>query len=265
MCLAIAAGGGAGLALDPNAKLYENDRMKSPCFWFLAAAFFCCFSMSVFAQSDQQVTMEINAVQIVLNDEHRQGVDWEAIVSDFHTLQLKMPDDPGWVDKKYKVDVGTLSKDDYAVLLEALDTVGQMTQVPQPSVILPLDLKQNVNVALTDQKTAHVRLDLTLVELKEQLELHLEPFVEATLKDSSGGPVSVMLKGQTAMALQDGMTIVIGGITSEHEITTTHKFPILGDLPLVGLVFRNQGRLMQKTETVVFLTPRLKAVQINDK
>lgn len=212
-----------------------------------------------------QVALDINAVQIVLNDEHRQGVDWEAIVSDFHTLQLKMPDDPSWADKKYTVSVGTLSNDDYAVLLDALDTVGQMTQSPQPAVGLPVDLKQDINVALNDPKTGRVRLDLTLVDIKGQPELHLEPYVEATLRDNNGKPVAVMLKSQTAVALQEGTTIVVGGITSEQETTRTHKFPILGDLPLVGLVFRNQGKLMQKTETVVFLTPHFKAAQPNDE
>ena len=53
----------------------------------------------------------------------------------------------------------------------------------------------------------------------------------------------------------------------EEEITRTRKFPLLGDIrllgdiPIVGLVFRNQGRLMQKTETIIFLTVRTNAVE----
>jgi type II secretory pathway component GspD/PulD (secretin) len=46
----------------------------------------------------------------------------------------------------------------------------------------------------------------------------------------------------------------------EGEITRTRKFPLLGNIPIVGLVFRNRGRLMQKTETVIFLTVRSNAV-----
>ena len=40
-----------------------------------------------------EITLEANVVQIILNDEHRGGVDWGAIVSDFHTALLKKEDD----------------------------------------------------------------------------------------------------------------------------------------------------------------------------
>ena len=53
------------------------------------------------------------------------------------------------------------------------------------------------------------------------------------------------------------MAVVLGGLTEEIEITKTRKFPLLGDLPLLGLVFRNQGHWVQKTETVIFLVPRI--------
>ena len=39
------------------------------------------------------------------------------------------------------------------------------------------------------------------------------------------------------------------------------NFPMLGNIPIVGLVFRSKGRLMQKTETVIFLTVRTNAVE----
>ena len=74
-------------------------------------------------------------------------------------------------------------------------------------------------------------------------------------------PESVIQRIKDAAVIQD----VIGGLIKEEEITRTHKFPLLGDLPLVGLVFRNQGRLMQKKETVVFLTVRANAVEMPEE
>src|SRR4051812_16589862 len=105
--------------------------------FFISLSFFVLFSSSLWAQNTQlpenpsavpSVTVEAKTVQIVLNDEHRQGVDWEAIVSDFHSLQLKKENDIAWFDKKYALSVGKVSKDDYTVLLEALDTVGRLSQ-----------------------------------------------------------------------------------------------------------------------------------------
>src|SRR5580692_10478737 len=48
------------------------------------------------------VMVETNVAQIILNDEHRSGVDWAAIVSDFHTTSLKKEEDPMWTDEKYR-------------------------------------------------------------------------------------------------------------------------------------------------------------------
>ena len=94
--------------------------------------------------------------------------------------------------------------------------------------------------------------------------MHIEPHVAVLTTEFRNGqkvPLSLLLKAQTDMAVVNNTTIVIGGLMKEEEITRTRKFPLLGDIPLVGLVFRNQGRLMQKTETIIFLTVRSNAVE----
>ena len=73
-------------------------------------------------------------------------------------------------------------------------------------------------------------------------------------------PASVLLQAETKMLIANDMTIVIGGLMKEEEITRKHKFPLLGDIPIVGQVFRHKGHLMQKTETVIFLTVHSNAV-----
>ena len=230
------------------------------------------FSTSAFAQNTQiadvptpvsspQVTVEVKVVEILLNDEHRKGIDWEAIVSDFHSLQLKKEDNPVWVDKKYRLSVGEVSSEDYAVLLDALDTVGKFIQSDFPQTVLPKNESRIIDVSADPKNLPKIQLDLKCFNSPAgQLKLKLEPSFGLIIKDGSTPLIPVILKSQTDVDLKDNTTIVIGGITSEQEITKTHKFPLLGDLPLVGLVFRSQGRLMQKTETVIFLTPRLKAV-----
>lgn len=187
-----------------------------------------------------QVSLEANTVTIVLNDEHRDGVDWSAIVSDFHSVQLKKADNPVWADKKFKLSVGTVSNEDYAVLLEALDTVGRMSQKPHPAF--------NINLNEKQEEILNDEVSLTLQMSRPrggEWSLSIEPQLSVAKE---------ILKAQTKLALSGNTTIVIGGIFKEEEITKTHKFPLLGDLPLLGLVFRSRGHLMQKTETVIFLT-----------
>ena len=206
-----------------------------------------------------EITLEANIVQIILNDEHRGGVDWGAIVSDFHTAPLKKANDPNWNDKKDRLSFGTVSQDDYAVLLDALGVAGRMSQFPQAPVKAALGTPAGINF---EKQNIHV--DLLLSRLKSgDLSLRIDPHlaVAATeIWDGEKVPSSVILQSETRMLIADNTTIVIGGFMKEEEITRTRKFPLLGDIPIVGLVFRSRGRLMQKTETVVFLTVRTNAV-----
>ncbi len=50
---------------------------------------------------------------------------------------------------------------------------------------------------------------------------------------------------------------VIGGIYEEVITNDTTKVPFLGDVPVVGWLFKNTGRSSQKTELLIFLTPRV--------
>jgi type II secretory pathway component GspD/PulD (secretin) len=207
-----------------------------------------------------EITFEANVAQIILNDEHRGGVDWGAIVSDFHTAPLKKANDPLWDNKKYRLSFGTVSQDDYAVLIDALDTVGRMSQFPQAPVKVTLGTPAGINF---EKQNIHV--DFLLSRLKSgELSLSIDSrlAVAATeIWDGQKAPSSIILQSATKMLIADNTTIVIGGFMKEEEITRTHKFPLLGNIPIVGLVFRSQGRLVQKTETVIFLTVRTNAVE----
>ncbi|HKY03000.1 MAG TPA: type IV pilus secretin PilQ, partial [Burkholderiales bacterium] len=61
----------------------------------------------------------------------------------------------------------------------------------------------------------------------------------------------------TSVLVENGGTVVIGGIYSQEERNQVNKIPILGDLPAVGRLFRNNFRIDDKTELLVFLTPRI--------
>lgn len=57
--------------------------------------------------------------------------------------------------------------------------------------------------------------------------------------------------------VKDGETLVIGGMIQEEEKKTVSKFPLLGDLPVVGSVFRNTKTENVKSELVIMVTPRI--------
>ncbi|MCQ2789117.1 MAG: hypothetical protein MJ229_01940 [bacterium] len=57
--------------------------------------------------------------------------------------------------------------------------------------------------------------------------------------------------------IKDGETLVIGGMIQEKETKSVGKAPILGDLPGIGMLFRNTNNKKEKEELVIMLTPRI--------
>jgi type IV pilus assembly protein PilQ len=68
-------------------------------------------------------------------------------------------------------------------------------------------------------------------------------------------------KTQTETMLIEGQRLVIGGITQIKTRDQTRKVPILGDVPILGWLFKQKGQDDQKHELVVFLTPSVLASQ----
>ena len=62
---------------------------------------------------------------------------------------------------------------------------------------------------------------------------------------------------KTSVLVENGGTVVIGGIYTQEDRNQYNKVPLLGDLPAIGPLFRNYYRTDNKTELLVFLTPRI--------
>lgn len=67
---------------------------------------------------------------------------------------------------------------------------------------------------------------------------------------------------KTQVLVENGGTVVIGGIFELTESDTETKVPLLGDLPLVGNLFRSRARVSNKQELLVFITPKVLAQRI---
>jgi type IV pilus assembly protein PilQ len=62
---------------------------------------------------------------------------------------------------------------------------------------------------------------------------------------------------QTQVLVENGGTVVIGGIYSQEESNNYNKVPWLGDIPVLGNLFKNNAKVNNRTELLVFLTPRI--------
>jgi len=86
----------------------------------------------------------------------------------------------------------------------------------------------------------------------------LDGFVSA----GSFGDVPQIAKREvnTAVLVDDGQTVVIGGVYEFSDTTDLSKVPFLGDLPVIGNLFRNKSRAKSKAELLIFVTPKVMRV-----
>ncbi len=62
---------------------------------------------------------------------------------------------------------------------------------------------------------------------------------------------------QTQVLVENGGTVVIGGIFEQNDRDNETKVPVLGDIPGVGNLFKTRTRSATKTEMLIFLTPKM--------
>lgn len=62
---------------------------------------------------------------------------------------------------------------------------------------------------------------------------------------------------QTQVLVENGGTVVIGGIFEQTEIDDVTKVPLLGDIPVMGNLFKNRSKTSNKSELLIFITPRV--------
>ncbi|MFH1025397.1 MAG: hypothetical protein V1764_01815, partial [Nitrospirota bacterium] len=71
------------------------------------------------------------------------------------------------------------------------------------------------------------------------------------------GPTTTKRSTKTSVVVKDNQTVVIGGLMQEREEENINKIPLLGDIPLLGWLFKNKSVDKKKTNLLVFLTPHI--------
>jgi general secretion pathway protein D len=81
--------------------------------------------------------------------------------------------------------------------------------------------------------------------------------VVATSATSSNGPTTNKRSIETTAVVDDGEIIVLGGLVQDSYATGAEKVPLLGDIPILGQLFRYDTRQRSKTNLFVFLRPMI--------
>jgi general secretion pathway protein D len=70
-------------------------------------------------------------------------------------------------------------------------------------------------------------------------------------------PVIAKRSADTVVVTPNGQTVIIGGLMEDRRLESISKIPVLGDLPLLGVLFRRKITGNEKTELIIFLTPHI--------
>ncbi|MFA5043045.1 MAG: type II secretion system secretin GspD [Kiritimatiellia bacterium] len=91
--------------------------------------------------------------------------------------------------------------------------------------------------------------------------MKLNPCIEAVLTAATGGknftPTIAKREVTTTLTVPDGDTIVISGLMREDTVTSERKIPYLGSIPVLGWFFRHNEDKVERTNLLIFVTPRV--------
>ena len=72
---------------------------------------------------------------------------------------------------------------------------------------------------------------------------------------NSSGPITTKRAIESSVLINDGAVVVLGGLLEDQYNSTQDKVPVLGDVPLLGNLFKSENRSIVKTNLMVFLRP----------
>ncbi|MBI4850002.1 MAG: hypothetical protein HY808_15745 [Nitrospirae bacterium] len=92
--------------------------------------------------------------------------------------------------------------------------------------------------------------------LKLEIEQNIEAFVGTSPTAGVPPPKSSRLL-KTVVTVPNGHTVILGGLCSRREIESIDKIPLIGDIPIIGLLFQSRSRTVTKTNLYIFLQPKI--------
>jgi type II secretory pathway component GspD/PulD (secretin) len=90
-----------------------------------------------------------------------------------------------------------------------------------------------------------------------EITLRLHPVVSTVTALVNGLPQTSAREAETVVRVKDGDTLVLGGLIRDEDIREMSKVPLLGDLPIIGHLFRHNSKQHRRTEVMVVITVRL--------
>lgn len=176
-----------------------------------------------------------------------------------------------------------LMDDDFQVTLRAIADTGKLEVLARPSIIARNNQEAVITIGkevpfIRNTRVLDTGQTLNTVEYEDigiilrvtpfitsdgQVEMIVAPEISTTtdetvpISDTIDAPVFAKRSAETVVVTPNGQTVVIGGLMQDQKTESVRKVPLLGDIPLLGLLFQRRITENEKTELLIFLTPQI--------
>ncbi len=129
--------------------------------------------------------------------------------------------------------------------------ITETTDLLTPTVIKQYEYK---DVGITLEVTPHVSQGGSV---RLQIDSEFTKLIENVTAASADTPTTAKRTAQTVVTMNSGNTVVIGGLIRDDKTRVENKVPLVGDVPVVGNLFRWQRDRVEKTNLLIFITPHV--------
>jgi len=247
--------------------------------------------VALFDRRPKQVFVEAKIVQVSLSDDYRLGINWNHLFNGlnprFALQTAATPTAIGTLGASSKAPTGTMTFNtiaaggDLSVVLDALKSVGDTKILSNPHVAVIDGQEASIKV-VTDQPYAEAQLEtgttnvvgesIQFIEVGVSLgvtpRINDDNFISFDIKPEVSSvvgsydafrsvPIVRKSLAETSVMIKNGETIIIAGMIDNQKNEVESRVPLLGRIPLLGLLFKSYRDETQSNELIVFLTPRI--------
>lgn len=179
---------------------------------------------------------------------------------------------------KQGIEIGGVMFPDIAAILKAYKTDEDINIIATPQILTTDNKKAEISVGenvpyITSQNTTSGQQDYTQYEYKDvatklkitphigqadtlRLEIETE-VIKLQGQEETLTPTTFKRTAQTTVIVENNDTIVIGGIIGQDGTEEENKVPLLGDIPVLGWLFKTKSTREVRTNMFIFVTPRI--------
>ena len=229
----------------------------------------------------RQVLIEAEIVEVTLDKDTQLGVNWKK----FEFEMIESPERPAMA---YTGDLTTdfslgntglnlnVFEQNTDVILNALTDKTDINLLSGPSIVTMDHQEATINVgekvpyivtriedqvAVQSVQWEEVGVKLTVtphISPNNTVTMDIHPEVSEVKSETvQGYPRIATREATTQVLVRDGQTIVIGGMIKDKKTKTVFRIPIIGSLPLIGILFRKTITVINKIELVILITPHI--------